>query len=71
MEYTAVIKKSPDGWYLAQCEQVPGAVTQGKTAEEAVLNLKEAIQLVLEAERENGIIRNEDETIIRRELIAV
>jgi predicted RNase H-like HicB family nuclease len=71
MEYTAVIKKSPDGWYLAQCEQVLGAVTQGRTPEEAVQNLKEAIQLVLEAERAHGITRHEDETIIRRELIAV
>jgi len=71
MEYTAVIKKSPDGWYLAQCEQVPGAVTQGKTPEEAVQNLKEAIQLVLDAERAHGINRQEDETLLRRELIVV
>ena len=71
MEYTAVIKKSPDGWYLAQCEQIPGAITQGKTSEEAVQNLKEAIHLVLEAERAHGITRHEDETIIRRELVEV
>jgi len=71
MEYTALIKESPNGWYIAQCEQVPGAITQGKTTEEAVTNLKEAIQLVLEAERAHGIVRNEDNTIIRRELVAV
>jgi len=71
MEYTAVIRESPNGWYIAQCEQVPGAVTQAKTAEEAVSNLKEAIQLVLEAEKAHNIIRHEDKTIIRRELVAV
>jgi len=71
MEYTAVIKKSPDGWWIAQCEQVPGALTQGKTHKEVISNLKEAIILVLEAERGLGITRHEDEEIIRRELVTV
>jgi len=71
MEYTAVIKKTPDGWWIAQCEQVPGALTQGRTHEEVITNLKEAIILVLEAERELGITRHEDEEIISRELVTV
>ena len=71
MKYTAIIKKMSNGWYFAQCEQVPGAMTQGETIEEAIENLKEAIFLVLEAEREHGIFRPEDETIIRRELVTV
>lgn len=52
MEYTAIIQKTPSGWYIGQCEQVPGALTQGKTIVEVKENLKEAIQLVLEAERD-------------------
>ena len=52
MEYTAIIQKTPSGWYVGQCEQVPGALTQGKTIEEVKENLKEAITLVLEAERD-------------------
>ena len=52
MEYTAIIEKTPSGWYIGQCEQVPGAMTQGKTIEEVRENLKEAITLVLEAEKE-------------------
>ena len=71
MEYTAAIKKTSDGWWIAQCEQVPGALTQGATCEEAVSNLKEAIVLVLEAEKELGITRHEDREIIRRELVTV
>jgi len=71
MEYTPIIKLMSNGWYFAQCEQVPGAMTQGETVEEALENLKEAIQLVLEAEREHGIIRHVDKTIIRRELVTV
>ena len=71
MEYTAIIKEMSNGWYFAQCEQVPGAMTQGETIEEALENLQEAIHLVLEAEREHGILRHVDKTIIRRELITV
>jgi predicted RNase H-like HicB family nuclease len=55
MEYTAIIEKTPNGWYIAQCEQVPGALTQGRTLEEVQENLKEAIFLVLESEKELGI----------------
>ena len=71
MEYTAIIKEMSNGWYFSQCEQVLGAMTQGKTIEEALENLKEAIQLVLEAKMEHGIIRHADKTIIRRELVTV
>ena len=71
MEYTVIFKKMSNGWYFAQCEQVPGAMTQGKTIEEAKENLKEAIQLVLEAEMEHGITRIVDKEIIRREFVTV
>jgi len=69
MEYTAIIEKMSNGWYFAQCEQIPNAITQGETIEEAKENLKEAIDLVLEAERELGITRHLNKTIIRRELV--
>ena len=71
MEYTAIIEQTSDGWYIAQCEQVPGALTQGRTLEEVRENLKEAIFLVLEAEKDLGITRHLDKTIIRRELVTV
>ena len=71
MEYTAIIEKTPSGWYIAQCEQVPGALTQGRTLEEVRENLKEAIFLVLEAEKELGYTRHLDKTNIRRELVTV
>ncbi|MCL2132524.1 MAG: type II toxin-antitoxin system HicB family antitoxin [Lentimicrobiaceae bacterium] len=51
MGYTAIIKEVEDGWYMGQCEQVPGAITQGQTIEEVKENLKEAIYLVLESEK--------------------
>jgi len=60
MEYTAIIEKTTDGWYIAQCAQVPGANTQGKTIEETKNNLKEAISLVLECEKELAMERVRD-----------
>jgi len=52
VEYTAIIQEIEDGWYMGQCEQVPGALTQGRTIDEVKENLKEAITLVLETERD-------------------
>lgn len=35
-----------------QCVEIPGAISQGETREEALANIKEAIELVLEVQRE-------------------
>ena len=48
--WTAVYRKVPEG-YIGFVEELPGANTQGETLEEARENLKEAIDLVLEANR--------------------
>lgn len=50
MEFTAVFEKVPEG-YIAFVEELPGANTQGATLEETRENLREAIELVLEANR--------------------
>ena len=49
--FTAVFEQD-DSWWVAWCEEVPGAVTQGETIDEARENLKDAIRLVLEVRRE-------------------
>lgn len=51
MHLTAIIEKSEDGWYVGQIEELPAAISQGKTVEELKVNLLEA-QLILEANRE-------------------
>ena len=51
MELTAVYISVPEG-YIAFVEELPGANTQGATLDEARENLREAVQLVLEANRE-------------------
>ncbi len=51
MQLTAVFRKVTQG-YIGFVEELPGANTQGDTLEEARENLKEAISLVLEANRQ-------------------
>lgn len=51
MEFTAVYIQVPEG-YVAFVEELPGANTQGATLDEARENLREAVELVLEANRE-------------------
>jgi len=51
MELTAVFRKVREG-YIAWVEELPGANSQGATLDEARSNLKEAVRLVLEANRE-------------------
>ena len=50
MKFTAVFQKVPEG-YIAFVEELPGANTQAATLDEARKNLKEAVTLVLEANR--------------------
>ena len=52
MEYTAIIEKTADDWYIAHCAEIPNAHTQGQTIEEVQENLKDAIELILDCERE-------------------
>ena len=41
----AVVSKGDDGQWVAECMSLPGCVSQGKTREEAVSHIQEAIQL--------------------------
>ena len=50
LKLTAVYQKVPEG-YIGFVEELPGANTQGATLEEARENLKEAIELVMQANR--------------------
>jgi predicted RNase H-like HicB family nuclease len=52
MQLTAVYVPMPDGGFVAFVEELPGANTQGSTIEEARENLREAVALVVEANRE-------------------
>jgi predicted RNase H-like HicB family nuclease len=53
-EFTAVFERDRD-WVIAYCPEIPGANGQGRTKEEARASLIEAIALILEDRREDGL----------------
>ncbi len=55
-EFTAVIERDGE-WHIAYCPEVPGANGQGRTKEEAKQSLSEAIALILEDRRIDGLRR--------------
>ena len=52
MEYTVVIRKAPDGFYIAGCPLIPEAHAQGVTYEECMTNIKEVLELCLDYREE-------------------
>ena len=53
-EFTAIIEKDDD-WFIAYCPEIPGANGQGKTVDECKESLADAIMLILEDRREDGM----------------
>ncbi len=53
-EFTAIIEQDED-WFIAYAPEIPGANGQGRTKEEALQSLAEAIALILEDRREDGL----------------
>jgi predicted RNase H-like HicB family nuclease len=54
MQFTVKLEESDEGGYTAQCLELPAAISEGDTKEEALKNIKEAIQLVLEVSQEQA-----------------
>ena len=53
-EFTAIVEQ--DGpWFIAYCAEVPGANGQGKTREECLASLREAVTLILDHRREESL----------------
>ncbi len=68
MKLTAIIEKSDDGWYVGQLEEMPAVLSQGKTIIELKENLLDALQLLLEANREATSINYADKNVVREQL---
>lgn len=49
-----------DGYWVAECSSLPGCISQGKTKEEALANIREAIDAYIEALTEDGLPVPED-----------
>ncbi|TEU22092.1 MAG: type II toxin-antitoxin system HicB family antitoxin [Anaerolineales bacterium] len=68
VRFTAVFEQEGE-WWIGYVEELPGANTQGQTLEEARENLKEAVQLIIEANRELARRETEGKDVIREELM--
>ncbi|MBA2246390.1 MAG: type II toxin-antitoxin system HicB family antitoxin [Gemmatimonadetes bacterium] len=53
-EFTAIIERDSE-WFIAYCPEIPGANGQGRTKEECLTSLAEAIALILEDRREDAL----------------
>ena len=71
MKLTAIIEKSADGWYVGQIEEIPEAISQGKTIDELKANLVDALELIMQANREETERDYVDKDVIREQLILV
>jgi len=69
MTFVVTLEVGEDGYILAECPALPGCVSQGKTREEALANIREAIQGVIEVRRKHGLPIPE-ETIVEVEVPA-
>lgn len=67
-KFTAVFERDGD-WWIGYVEELPGANTQGRTLSEARENLKEAVALVIEANRELTRLEVMGNDAIREELL--
>ena len=54
MRYTVILEQEPDGGYVASVPALPGCVSQGDNRDEALSNIREAIDLYVEDCRDAG-----------------
>ena len=52
--YHTIIKPDRRGWFVGWVEEIPGAITHGRSLDECRANLKEALQLLLETHRDEA-----------------
>ena len=54
MDFKVVLEADPDGGYVVICPTLPGCYSQGDSVDEALANIREAIELCIEDMRERG-----------------
>ncbi len=65
MELPVILTPGEDGYMVAECPVIPGCISQGRTREEALRNIREAIELCLENQETEGWQLPADYEIVR------
>jgi len=55
MRFVITIEQDEDGMFITECPSIPGCVSQGKTEQEALENIEDAIKQCLEVRAEKGM----------------
>lgn len=67
MQYTVVVHSAEEGGYWAEVPSLPGCFSQGETIDEAMNNVKEAIELHIQGLKDEGQeIPKEEDLVIGR-----
>ena len=66
-QLTAVYERGDGDWWVASCPEIPGAISQGRTLEEARFMLAEATRLLMETRRDSDLRRTEGHQDVIRE----
>ena len=53
VEFNVIIEKDSEGWFVASVPEIPGCYTQGKTIQQVLERVKEAMAVCLEADGKN------------------
>lgn len=70
MKFHVTLQREPQGGYVVRCLELPGALSQGETEEEALTNIKDAILTILDMMREQGEPLPTQPTEIRELVVA-
>ena len=55
MKFPVILEQGEDRYIVAECPVLPGCISQGKTEAEALANIKDAIEGILELRRKRGL----------------
>lgn len=55
MKFLVTLDRDEKGWVVAECPALPGCVSQGRTVDDALRNVREAIEASLETRRAQGL----------------
>jgi predicted RNase H-like HicB family nuclease len=63
MRFKVIISNGEDGWLVVECPSLSGCVSQGRTVEEALENIKDAIQGCLDVLGDRTLIKDSERVV--------